>query len=122
MQVLQAAADCDAAAVNTLRAGNTCASVNEVALNVLKNTGLADAIRHRIGHGMGIEGHEAPWLAPGDDTILVPNMVFSNEPGIYRPGLDGYRTINSMIVTEGDARVPSQFLAQHPPEKRILPI
>jgi len=47
-------------------------------------------------------------------------MVFSNEPGIYRPGIDGYRTINSMIVTEGEARVVSRFLANHPPEKRII--
>jgi len=120
MQVLQAAADCDAAAIEALRAGRTCASVNEVALAVLKDAGLSDAIRHRIGHGMGIEGHEAPWLAPGDDTILVPNMVFSNEPGIYRPENDGYRTISTMIVTEGEASVPSRFLAENPPEKRIL--
>ncbi len=120
MKVLQAAADCDAAAIKALRAGQTCASVNEAALAVLKDAGLSDAIRHRIGHGMGIEGHEAPWLAPGDDTILVPNMVFSNEPGIYRPENDGYRTISTMIVTEGEANVPSRFLTEHPPEKRIL--
>ena len=81
-----------------------------------------DAIRHRIGHGMGIQGHEAPWLAPGDDTILEPNMVFSNEPGIYRPGKDGYRLIDTMIVTDGDALVPSRFLAEHPPETRILKV
>lgn len=120
MRVLQAAADCDSAAIEALRAGRTCASVNEAALSVLKDAGLSDAIRHRIGHGMGIEGHEAPWLAPGDETILVPNMVFSNEPGIYRPDNDGYRTISTMIVTDGSASVPSRFLIEHPPEKRII--
>ncbi len=122
MHCLQAASDCDQAGVDALKVGATCASVNEAALAVLKEAGLGDAIRHRIGHGMGIQGHEAPWLAPGDNTLLEPNMVFSNEPGIYRPGIDGYRTINSMIVTEGDAIVPSRFLAEHPPEKRILSI
>lgn len=122
MHCLQAARACDEAAINALKAGATCASVNEAALNVLKEAGLGDAIRHRIGHGMGIQGHEAPWLAPGDDTILVPNMVFSNEPGIYRPGIDGYRLIDTMIVTDGDALVPSCFLAGHPPESRILNI
>lgn len=120
MRCLQAAVDCDAAAVNALKPGVTCASVNEAALNVLKESGLEDAIRHRIGHGMGLEGHESPWLAPGDETIVQPNMVFSNEPGIYRPGVDGYRTINTMIATEGEAKVASRFLAEHPPEKRIL--
>lgn len=117
---LRAAAGCNDAGVQALRAGETCAAVNRAALGVLQDAGLSDTIRHRIGHGMGIEGHEAPWLAPGDETILVPGMVFSNEPGIYRPGIDGYRTINSMIVTEGDARVPSHFLASNPPEKRII--
>jgi Xaa-Pro aminopeptidase len=122
MRCLRAAADCDAAAVRALRGGGSCAAVNESALAVLREYGLGDAIRHRIGHGMGLQGHEGPWLAPGDDTLLQPGMVFSNEPGIYRPGLDGYRTINSMIVTDGDARVTSRFLAQHPPEKRIIPL
>lgn len=122
MRCLQAAADCDAAAVRTLRPGTTCAEVNAAALRVLRDAGLGDAIRHRIGHGMGLQGHEGPWLAPGDTTPVVPGMVFSNEPGIYRPGLDGYRTINTMIVTDGTAHVPSRFLAENPPEKRVLPL
>lgn len=120
MRVLQAAADCNDAAVNALRPGQTCASVNEAALAVLRDYGFGDAIRHRIGHGMGLQGHESPWLAPGDTTLIEPGMVFSNEPGIYRPGIDGCRTINSMIVTEGAAYVPNRFLRDHPPEKRIL--
>lgn len=120
LRCLEAAAACNDAAVKALRPGATCASVNAAALDVLRDYGLGDAIRHRIGHGMGLQGHESPWLAPGDATILEPGMVFSNEPGIYRPGIDGYRTINSMIVTDGAASVPSRFLAQHPPEKRIL--
>jgi Xaa-Pro aminopeptidase len=49
-------------------------------------------------------------------------MVFSSEPGVYRPGVDGYRTINSFIVTADGVEVPSRFLAEHPPEKRILPL
>lgn len=117
---LNAAVACDAAAVEALVPGATCAEVNVAALDALRDAGLTRFIRHRIGHGMGLQGHEGPWLAPGDSTILVPNMVFSNEPGIYRPEIDGYRTINSMIVTEGAASVPSRFLAENPPEKRIL--
>jgi Xaa-Pro dipeptidase len=122
LRCLEAAAACDAAAITALQSGSTCAQVNEAALSQLRQYGYEDAIRHRIGHGMGLQGHEAPWLAPGDETQLVPNMVFSCEPGIYRPGIDGYRTINTMIVTDGAAEVPSRFLANHPPEKRILPL
>ncbi len=121
MRALHAADDCRLAATAALQVGATCASVNAAALQVLKDAGYGTFIRHRIGHGMGIEGHEAPWLAPGDDTILQANMVFSNEPGIYRPGRDGIRLIDSMIVCEGCAHVPSRFLTEHPPEARILP-
>lgn len=119
---LRAAAACNNAAIAMLRPFNHCSAVNEAALAELSRIGLSDFIRHRIGHGMGLQGHESPWLAPGDDTPLQPGMVFSNEPGIYRPGLDGYRTINTMIVTDGAAEVPSQFLAEHPPEKRIIEV
>jgi Xaa-Pro aminopeptidase len=70
---------------------------------------------------MGIEGHEAPWLAPGDTTPVQPNMVFSCEPGIYRPSVDGCRTINTLIVSaDGAAQTASRFLSEHPPEKRVL--
>ncbi|MGQ9849154.1 MAG: M24 family metallopeptidase [Aggregatilineaceae bacterium] len=117
---LQAAADCDAAARAALQPGTPCAEVNRAALDVLRAAGLGEAIRHRIGHGMGLQGHEAPWLAPGDLTPLAPGMVFSCEPGIYRPGVDGYRTINTLIVAEGAARVPSRFLDTHPLDQRIL--
>ena len=96
--------------------------VNANALAVVHEFGLGDAIRHRIGHGMGLQGHEGPWLAPGDSTLLEVGMVFSNEPGIYRPGLDGYRTINSMLVTEKEAKVMSCFLTNNPPDMRVLPV
>jgi Xaa-Pro aminopeptidase len=69
---------------------------------------------------MGIEGHEAPWLAPGDSTIVAEGMVFSNEPGIYRPGVDGYRTINTMIVSPHGVEVPSRFQSRFGIEQRIL--
>lgn len=119
---LQTAVACNDAAVAALRPGVPCKSINDAALAVVRDAGLGDFIRHRIGHGMGLQGHESPWLAPGDSTQLVPNMVFSNEPGIYRPGIDGYRTINTMIVTDNTAEVPSRFLADHPPEKRVIEI
>ena len=89
--------------------GRALHAVNEAALGPIRAAGLGDAIRHRIGHGMGIEGHEAPWLAPGDETRIDAGMVFSNEPGIYRPGIDGYRTINSMIVCEPVWKCPAAF-------------
>ncbi|MEM8729077.1 MAG: Xaa-Pro peptidase family protein [Pseudomonadota bacterium] len=121
-RIMQAMAACNDAAVAACRAGQSCSAANTAALDVLRHAGLGDAIRHRIGHGMGREGHEAPWLAPGDTTPVQPHMVFSNEPGVYRPGIDGYRTINTMIVTETDVEIPSRFQARTPIDARTIPL
>lgn len=120
LDCLRAAEACDAAAQAALRPGVRCEAVNEAALAVLREAGFGEAIRHRIGHGMGIAGHEAPWLAPGDPTVVEAGMVFSSEPGIYRPGRDGTRTINTLIVGMDAPEVPSLFQSDHPIEARIL--
>jgi Xaa-Pro dipeptidase len=122
LKCLQAAAACDAAAVAALRPGIACHDVNTAALAELQRAGLGQFIRHRIGHGMGVQGHEGPWLAPGDTTVVAEGMVFSNEPGIYRPGIDGYRTINTMIVGAGGVEVPSRFQSSFSIEQRILAV
>ena len=119
-RVMAAMDACDAAAVAACADGKSCQDVNSAALAELRAAGLGEAIRHRIGHGMGLEGHEAPWLAPGDETPVCPGMVFSNEPGVYRPGRDGYRTINTMIVTETGVAVPSRFQSTTPIDARVI--
>ena len=119
-RVMLAMEACNDAAVTALKPGARCQDVNDAALDALKAADLSDAIRHRIGHGMGLEGHEAPWLAPGDMTEIAPNMVFSNEPGVYRPGRDGYRTINTMLVHADHVEIPSRFLADTPIDQRVI--
>ncbi|MBV7336417.1 M24 family metallopeptidase [Chloroflexi bacterium TSY] len=120
MRCLEATWACDQAAVDGLTPGTTCTAVNDAALAVLHDAGYSDNIRHRIGHGIGIEGHEAPWLSEGDETILQPMMVFSNEPGIYRPGIDGYRIIDTMVVTEEGGQRLSRYLSEHDPADRVI--
>ncbi len=120
LKCLRAAEACDAAARAALRPGISCQQVNTAAMEELHRAGLGEFIRHRIGHGMGVQGHEGPWLAPGDATVAAENMVFSNEPGIYRPGIDGYRTINTMIVGSNSVEVPSTFQSRVAIEQRIL--
>ena len=97
-------------AVENLKEGNMCEEVNKAASEVYREYNLTNYVRHRIGHGMGFEGHEAPWLSPGDKSELRENMVFSNEPGIYRPNIDGYRTISSMIVGKKRGKQIPNFL------------
>ena len=107
--------------VRNLKEGQMCEEINKIAFKIYHEYGLSEFIRHRIGHGMGFEGHEAPWLSPGDKTILKNKMVFSNEPGIYRPNIDGYRTISSMIVDSNEGIQISNFLNKNF-ENRIINI
>jgi Xaa-Pro dipeptidase len=120
-RVMQAMDDANAACVAALAARAPCQQVNDAALAPIRAAGLGDAIRHRIGHGMGVEGHEAPWLSPGDPTPAAPGMVFSCEPGVYRAGHDGWRTIETLIVTETGVDVASRFQSDHPIPTRVLP-
>ena len=117
MQVMEAS---NLATIDALARGAACAEVNSAALAPLRAAGLGDAIRHRIGHGMGVEGHEPPWLAPGDATLAAPGMVFSCEPGVYRPSVDGWRTIETFIVGAGAVEVASRFQSAHAIDTRVL--
>lgn len=117
---LAAAAACDRAARAACVIGVSGEQVNDAGHAALIAAGLGDTIRHRVGHGMGLQGHESPWLAPGGGEPVALGMVFSNEPGIYRPGIDGYRTINTMVVGPTGVEVPSRFQAEHPIEQRVL--
>jgi len=121
-KIMIAMQECNDACVEACAKRLTCTAVNDAALEALHAADLGDAIRHRIGHGMGLQGHEAPWLSPGDDTQVKTNMVFSNEPGVYRPDLDGYRTINTMIVTETGVRVPSRFQSVTAINARVIAV
>jgi len=81
------------------RAGMRCNQVAEAVLTIPINAGLEKYMYHRPAHGEGMEGHQAPWLALGDDTVLEENMMFSNEPGLYNPeGGYGYNHSNHVRV------------------------
>ncbi len=84
--------------------GKTCAEVNEAALDVIRTAGYEKYIRHRIGHGKGLQEHEAPWIEAGDQTVLLPGMVISDEPGIYIPGYGGFHHSDTLVITETGCR------------------
>ena len=119
-RVMQAMQDANDATVDALSRGLTCTRVNDAALAPIRAAGLSDAIRHRIGHGMGVEGHEAPWLSPGDNTPTAPGMVFSCEPGVYRPGHDGWRCIETLIIIDTGVEIPSRFQSTHNFDARVI--
>lgn len=94
--------EAQAAAIATVRAGTTGAAVDAAARRVLETRGLADAFLHSTGHGLGLEVHEAPRLAPersGPAEPLLAGMVCTIEPGAYLEGFAGVRLEDDVLVT-----------------------
>ncbi len=84
-----------------MKAGTPCNHVAEGVLKLAREAGLEKFVYHRPAHGEGSEGHQAPWMALGDTTVLLENMTFSNEPGLYSPADGfGYNHSNHVRVTK----------------------
>jgi Xaa-Pro aminopeptidase len=101
----EAVLEAQGAAVLAVRPGATCGEVDEAARRVLRKAGLAKWFTHSTGHGVGLEIHEQPRVAAGQETRLEPGMVITVEPGIYMPGKFGIRIEDMVAVTEKGARV-----------------
>ncbi|MBM3295290.1 MAG: aminopeptidase P family protein [Candidatus Aminicenantes bacterium] len=95
------------AALKAARPGVACQAVDAAARKVIEDAGFGPGYKyfaHRLGHGIGLEGHEYPYLVKGNALNLEPGMTFSNEPGIYIYGEFGCRTEDCLVVTEDGAR------------------
>jgi Xaa-Pro dipeptidase len=100
------------AALDAARAGRLSGGVDDAARKVITDAGYGPDYRfftHRLGHGIGLDGHEHPYLVRGSKTVLEPGMTFSNEPGIYIPGEFGLRCEDDMVIA---ADGPAQLLTQ----------
>jgi len=107
------------AALNAARPGLPCEAVDAAARKVVVDAGYGPGFKyftHRVGHGMGLDGHEWPYLVPGNKTPLQANMVFSDEPGIYVPGEFGVRIEDDMHITAAGAELltPRSTSLEHP--------
>jgi Xaa-Pro dipeptidase len=102
------------AALAAARPGAECGSVDAAARKVITDAGYGPDYKyftHRLGHGLGMDGHEWPYLVRGNATKLQANVTTSNEPGIYIPGEFGVRLEDDMHVTENGAEL---FTPQSP--------
>ncbi|MFM7225357.1 MAG: M24 family metallopeptidase [Actinomycetota bacterium] len=91
-------------AVRAAVVGAACAAVDAAARTVIAAAGLGDRFIHRVGHGIGTEAHEDPYLVAGNDLALVPGHAFSVEPGIYVPGRFGMRLEDIVVATAAGPR------------------
>jgi Xaa-Pro dipeptidase len=96
------------AALETARPGVEAQAVDAAARKVINEAGYGPDykyFKHRLGHGMGMDGHEWPYLVRGNTLKLEPNMTFSDEPGVYIHGEFGVRLEDDMHVTENGAEL-----------------
>ncbi len=102
------------AALAAARPGAACEDVDAAARKVIVDGGFGPDYKyftHRVGHGIGLDGHEWTYLVRGNKTVLAPGMCFSNEPGIYIQGEFGVRLEDCMTITEDGVRL---FTRQSP--------
>lgn len=105
-------------ALETARPGLPCEAVDAAARKVIVDAGFGPDYKyfsHRVGHGMGMDGHEWPYLVKGNALPLEAGMVFSDEPGIYIPGEFGIRLEDDMVITPNGAEL---FTPQSPSLER----
>ncbi|SFB38482.1 Xaa-Pro dipeptidase [Lentibacillus halodurans] len=96
-------------AMDFIKPGVTAAEVDEVSRNTLKKAGFVDFANHRVGHGIGISAHEKPYLRFDNDLVLQEGMVFTIEPGIFIPGIGGFRHSDTLILTKNGNKLITEF-------------
>ncbi|MBE7535696.1 MAG: aminopeptidase P family protein [Anaerolineales bacterium] len=96
--------------------GVPCANVDKAARDVIEKAGYGKYFTHRTGHGIGMEGHEDPYMRGDNMQLLELGMAFTVEPGIYLAGKNGVRIEDNVVITETGADV----LSDMPREMRVV--
>jgi Xaa-Pro dipeptidase len=104
--------DAQTAAMELGRPGTPCEEMDRAARKVITAAGYGPFFTHRLGHGLGMDGHEPEYLVEGNKARLEPGMVFTIEPGIYQLGRFGVRIEDDCVMTEKGVEVLSQRAAK----------
>lgn len=95
--------------VENLKEGAIAEEVDKRSLDQIRKAGFEKFLKHRTGHGIGLEGHESPWIAEGDKTVLKQGMTFSCEPGVYDPDWGGFRHSDTVVVRKEKGEVLNSY-------------
>ncbi len=99
-KIHQVVLDANTAGREAVQSGLKAEQIDEAARNQIAQAGYGQFFIHRTGHGIGIEGHEPPYIRQGNQRLLSPGMTFTIEPGIYLPEENGVRIEDDVLVTE----------------------
>jgi len=92
--------DAQSAAIDTIKAGMPCESIDKAARSIIEKSGYGKYFIHRVGHSLGMDVHEPPYLVSGNKRRLESGMVFTVEPGIYLPNKFGIRLEDDVAVID----------------------
>jgi Xaa-Pro dipeptidase len=95
--------------IENLNEGGVAEEVDKKSLDQIRKAGFEKFLKHRTGHGIGLEGHESPWIAEGDKTVLKQGMTFSCEPGVYDPDWGGFRHSDTVIVRKEKGEIINTY-------------
>ena len=112
VKVFNVVHDAQTAAIELGRPGTPCQDMDRAARKVITAAGYGQFFTHRLGHGLGMDGHEPAYLVEGNTTPLEPGMVFTDEPGIYQLGKFGVRIEDDCTMTEHGVEVLSHRAAK----------
>lgn len=116
-EIYQVTLTAQLAALDAIKPGASCREVDAVARDIIAGAGYGPYFGHGLGHGVGLEVHEAPRLNQHSESILEPGMAVTVEPGIYIPGQGGVRIEDLVLVTESGCEV----LTTLPKDLKVLP-
>jgi len=108
-RVFAAVSEAQAAGVAAVGPGVAGGDIDKVCRDRIAQSGWAEAFEHGTGHGVGLDIHEAPAVAPGSTAILTPGVVVTVEPGIYLAGVGGVRIEDTVVVTDQGCRPLTAF-------------
>jgi Xaa-Pro dipeptidase len=91
--------EANSAGRNYARPGIEAEKLDQTTRSIIETAGYGKYFTHRTGHGIGMEGHEDPYIRAGNQLILEPGMTFTIEPGVYLPGRNGVRIEDDVVIT-----------------------
>jgi Xaa-Pro dipeptidase len=115
-QIHKIVQDANAAGRAVGKPGSPCANVDIAAREVIEKSGYGQYFNHRTGHGIGMEGHEDPYMRGDNMQLMEVGMAYTVEPGIYLPNRNGVRIEDDLVVTETGA----ESLSDMPREIRVV--